>query len=85
MTKNRYIASLDLDAVIQQAEDEGEHNNEFVEFLKKTADQASAINAQKESPKTTRKPMYMMKKKKKKTKTKAKAKAKAKKKKVRVR
>jgi hypothetical protein len=44
--KNRYIASLDLDTVILQAQDDGEYNNTFIQFLKEQVDQAtSEMNA----------------------------------------
>lgn len=60
-TKNRYIQSLDIDAIIRQAHDEGEYNNPFVQYLQQQADLAQQVDAgytKKETP-MKRRPKYM--------------------------
>lgn len=59
-TKYKYIESLDLDAVIRQAGDEGEYGSGFVNYLKKQADTAQKeLEVTKKDKKPTRKPMYL--------------------------
>src|SRR3990167_3413716 len=60
-TRFRYIESLDLNDVVRMAQDSGEHNNEFIAFLKKQADLAATeLEAERNKPKKmARRPMYM--------------------------
>lgn len=59
-TKYKYISSLDIDDIIRQAHDEGNHSNDFVKYLQKQADAANQeFSDAKENKKMTRKPKYL--------------------------